>query len=99
MIDVLVGQQVLVEAEFRLLGVPTDPTVVRLLIRNPDGGLTVLNFPAETLVRNGTGRYEASVLADASGTWYFRWEGAGVVDAVVELSMAVRPSMVLEPTA
>lgn len=90
-----VGQRILVEVEFRLLGVPTDPTIVRVFASNPtDGGTTVINFPDEFLTRIGVGLYEASVLVSAPGQWHFRVEGAGIVDSVTEIHLDVFASSI-----
>lgn len=75
-----------------LLGVPTDPTVARCLILDPDGALTVLTYPAETFTRRDLGLFEANVTVNKAGTWKFRGEAAGVVDAVQETSITVSPS-------
>lgn len=91
---IFVGQRVLIESTFYLLGVPTDPLVVRCLVRGPSGSLTVLVYPAETLTRRETGLYEASVTVNVPGLWHVRWEGAGTVDAVEELAFEVASSAV-----
>ena len=39
-----VGQRLLVEGEFRLAGVPTDPMVVRCIVRSPTGVLNTLIY-------------------------------------------------------
>ncbi len=88
------GQRVIVDGEFRLAGVPTDPVVVRCLVRAPGGGLSIIAYPSADMTRREAGIYEAYVTVDAAGTWSFRWEGAGTVDAVDEISVEVRPSAV-----
>ena len=91
---IFVGQRIPVEGAFRLRGVPRDPMVVRCLIKPPSGGLVSLVYPNESLRRLDTGLYEAAVAVTEPGTWYFRWEGAGTVDAVTEIPVEVRPSVV-----
>lgn len=93
---IYVGQRVPVEGEFRLRGVPTDPVVVRCLVRPPAGGLIQLVYPDESLVRTDIGRYEAAVEVDAAGTWTVRWEGAGIIDAVDEIAIPVAPSVIIQ---
>ncbi len=90
-----IGQRVLVEGDFRLLGVPTDPMVVRCIIRSPTGVLNTLIYPSTALTRRDLGLFEAAVLVDEAGTWAFRMEGAGIVDAVEEHLHAVTASQVL----
>jgi hypothetical protein len=95
-LPVYVGQRILVEAEFRLLGVPTDPTIIQVSSRNPGTGATVvLTYPATELTRRDVGLYEAAIVVDTAGQWHFRAEGAGVVDAVSETSVDVLASTVL----
>ena len=88
------GQRVLVEIKCRLLGVPTDPTVLRCLVLDPSGALTILTYPAETLTRRDLGFFEANVTVNAPGLWRFRGEAAGIVDGVQETSVLVAPSAV-----
>lgn len=87
------GQRVIVECTFRLAGVPTDPTVVQCTVKRPDNGSqSTLNYPAPNLTRRELGVYEASILADVGGMWWFRFEGVGVVDAVSEIAQHVEQS-------
>jgi hypothetical protein len=92
---VFVGQRVQIECEFRLFGVPTDPTIVYVTARSPSGSNVTLTYPDENFVRRDTGLYDASFLVDQDGTWYFRPEGAGVIDAVDELPLEVLASNVI----
>lgn len=89
------GQRIYIEAEFRLLGVPTDPTVVQVTARSPSGSNVTLTYPSEDLTRRDTGLFDAAFLVDVPGIWYFRPEGAGEVDAVDELSLEVFQSNVI----
>lgn len=93
--DYYEGQRALIEAEFRLLGVPTDPTIVQVLSKSPTGSVAVLTYPAVELTRRDTGLYEANVLVDLAGQWHFRVIGEGVVDAVTEVSLDVLDSNVV----
>lgn len=89
------GQRVRVEMRFRLNGVPTDPTIVQLTTKAPDGGTAVLTYPVEELTRRSLGFYEADVLVDSPGNWAFRAQASGVVDAVNELVLNVLASNVI----
>jgi hypothetical protein len=91
----LVGQPVIVEGKFLLAGLPRDPTLVTFTTLTPSGTATTLTHPDDALVRIDEGLYDAHVLATEAGTWYFRWEAVGVVDAVGEVSVTVHPSNVL----
>lgn len=89
------GQRIGVEGTFRLAGVPTDPAVVSCLIRPPGGGLQTLVYPDQSLTRDEPGVYLATVVLDTPGTWSFRWEGAGTVDAIDEIKVPVETSSVI----
>lgn len=87
-----VGQNLLIECEFRLNGVPTDPSIVTVAYRTPLGTQSTLTYPDVNLIRRSEGLFEASIPAEEAGTWTFRAEGVGVVDAVNEFTMAVLAS-------
>jgi hypothetical protein len=86
------GQRILVEVKFFLLGVPTDPTVARCLIKDPTGSTTILTYPDTNFTRRDLGFFEANVTVDRSGTWMFRGEASGVVDAADEAQLMVSSS-------
>lgn len=89
-----VGQRILLEIEFRLLGVPTDPTIIQVAARDPsDGSVTVITYPTTALTKRDTGLYEAAIEVDTPGQWHFRASGAGVVDGVTETTLEVLPSL------
>lgn len=88
------GQRIMVEGEFRLRGVPTDPSVVSAVVRAPSGTATTIAYPSADLVRLDLGLYEASVTAQESGTYVVRLVGAGVVDAVGEATVNVAATMI-----
>lgn len=90
--NVFEGQRILIEVEFRLNGVPTDPTVVTVASHSPTGVQSTVTYPAESFIRRSAGLYEASILVNEHGTWTFRSEGAGIVDAVNEMTQEVLAS-------
>lgn len=90
--NVFVGQRILIEIEFRLNGVPTDPTLVTCASRSPGGSVATLTYPDDDFIRRSEGLFEASILVAEAGTWVFRAEGAGVVDAVNEYTQPVLAS-------
>jgi len=86
------GSRILVEIRFYLLGVPTDPTVARCLVKDPTGSETILTYPDASFTKRDTGWFEANITVDQAGTWRFRGEAAGVVDANDEIQITVVPS-------
>ncbi len=91
-LPVFVGQRILIEIEYRLSGVPTDPTIVQYTSRSPLGTVSTVTYPHATFTRRSEGLYEASILVNEAGTWVVRAEGAGVVDGVNEYSQEVHAS-------
>lgn len=89
---VYVGQKILIEVEYRLNGVPTDPTIASITYRSPLGSQATLQYPTTDFIRRSAGLYEASILVIEPGTWIFRSEGAGIVDAVNEMTQEVLAS-------
>lgn len=87
------GQRVLVEIKARLAGVPTDPTVMRCLIRRPDGSQVTLTYPNAELTRKDVGLFEVNVTVAQAGSWRFRGEAAGVVDGIEEIEIAVADTL------
>lgn len=90
---VYVGQRVRVECQFRLRGVPTNPTIVQAFIRTPSGSISSLTYPDPNFVNIDIGKYEIYQVVDEPGTWYFRAEGLGAADAVDETPLIVEPSV------
>lgn len=72
-----VGDVVPVQTTFTVGGVETDPTLVVLTVRAPDGTQTT---PATT--NPSVGVYKASITADQAGIWHLWWTGTGAVVAV-----------------
>lgn len=94
-VNYFVGQRIMIDVEFRKLGVPTDPTIVQVKAKNPvNGSQVVLTYPAAELTRTGIGTYEAAIQVNDPGQWFFRCEGAGIVDAVTEINLMVYPTRV-----
>lgn len=66
-------------------GVPTDPTTVTFIYRDPSGNETTWVFGVDPeVIKDDTGDYHADVPLDESGLWYYRWEGSGVLIAAAE---------------
>jgi hypothetical protein len=95
-LDVVAGQRVSVEADFRLGGVLTDPTVVTVYLRSPNAALTTLVYPTTGLTRDMQGVYRVEFTASAAGSWGVRFEGSGGgVEAAKETFVNVNPSLVV----
>lgn len=95
MADLIAGGSIIAQIEFRLEGVRVDPVIVRAFIRKPDASLREISFPSAEFVKIDEGLYELTVIADQPGSWAFRAQGTGTVDAVQEGVVNVAPSLVL----
>lgn len=83
------GQRVRVEINYRLKGVPTNPTIAQVFVKSPSGSVSTITYPDPNFVRISLGKYEVYYTLDEGGTWWFRGEGAGVVDGVEEIPVNV----------
>lgn len=86
------GQRVRAVIQYRLNGVPTDPTIAQVFIKKPSGSTITLTYPETDFIRTGLGVFEVYYTLDESGTWWFRSEGAGVIDGVDEAPVSVQES-------
>lgn len=88
------GDSVRITAEFRSLsGTLTDPTTVVFKLRSPRGAVTRLEYGVDTaLVRESVGRYYSDVDLNLPGTWCYRWEGTGTLQAAEEGTIVVEQS-------
>jgi hypothetical protein len=70
-----------------------DPDVVKLYIRPPTGNSTTYTYlSGNTIVKSSNGNYYADVSVNATGTWTYRWEGTGTLQAADEGFVEVRPT-------
>lgn len=76
-----------------LNGVPTNPTTVILTIQAPDG---TQSTPSAT--NDAAGLYHYDLAITQSGLYLFKWAGSGLISAVQEGEIAVKPSaLVAQP--
>lgn len=93
-VEPIVGARVAAEANFRLAGVLTDPVAVSAVVRSPAGDVETYGYPT-TITRDTEGVYRVEFTASMPGPWAVRFEGSGVLEAVNETTIQVRPSAVL----
>lgn len=87
-----IGDSCRTTAYFKVSGVPADPTTVTLRYKRPDGTSAYVTTPDAQIVNDEVGTYYADILLNASGDWYYRWEGTGSVTAARERRLSVRVS-------
>ena len=81
------GTTVRASVTFTSAGVNTDPTTVTLSVKTTtqqNMPITVNTFGSSSIVKDGTGQYHFDIPTAASGTWFYRWVGSGVVNAASE---------------
>lgn len=75
-------------------GVATDPDVVELYVKTPDGVVTV--YSGSQLIRTGPGVYTKTLLTNQSGRWVYKWQGQGALNATSpDVFFNVAPSKIL----
>lgn len=73
-----IDTQVLLQSNFTNSGgTATDPTVVSLSVRAPDGTLTI--YPQASLTRLSAGVWTFLLTLNESGTWIYKWQGTGAL--------------------
>lgn len=75
-------------------GAAANPTTVKLVIKKPDGVETVY----ADATNSATGSYYRDLTMDQAGTWLWRWNGTGAVQASTEGFCKVRVSQFANPT-
>lgn len=79
-------------------GVTTaDPSMVNFLVKNPAGSVATYRYlqGSASVARSATGVYFKDVSLDMVGSWYYRAEATGLLQAAEEWAFLVDPSLVL----
>lgn len=77
-----IGDTVRLKVDFTVIDeetgqkVLTDPTTVVCKVYSPTGVTTTPSY-----VRLSQGKFKVEFIVNQPGTWYFRWEGTGAVQA------------------
>lgn len=84
------GQKVRCAVVFTVNNVDTDPTVVTVKVRQPNGTMTTYVYGTDAaVVKTAAGIYYVDVTTDQRGEWNFRFEGTGACTAVEEQAFNV----------
>ena len=89
-----VGTTVRVKAEFTVTGTLSDPTIVELYQRKPDGTQLNYYFVSGTVSKESEGKFFRDVFVDASGQWWHEWFSSGVVGADDERMFYAKRSVI-----
>lgn len=89
-----IGDVVRVTATFtNSSGAAADPTAILMKQKDPTPTTTTYTYLTDVaLVKDSTGVYHVDVYPTIAGTWYYRFEGTGTVQAASENSFIVNPS-------
>jgi hypothetical protein len=71
-------------------GTATDPTTVTLKVKAPGTALATYTYALGQVTKSATGSYYKDVSLNASGRWWYRWEGTGAVETAEEGWLEVR---------
>lgn len=90
--DYFVGQKPRFNGDFRLGSVLTDPSVVKFIFHRPgDAAPTVWTYGVDAaVVRSATGKYHVDLSLNVAGSWTWRWESTGTVEAAMQGKISVR---------
>ena len=81
----VVGNPVHCTVQFKNTGgTATDPTTITAKIRTPAGTITTQTYGDGVLLRSAAGAYYVDVTPTTSGTWSYRFIGAGALVATNE---------------
>jgi len=84
------GDLVRISVTFTVSGVDTDPTTVALKIKDPEETITTYTYAASEIIKDAVGKYHKDIPINASGRWYYRWEGTGAVVTAGESYLQAR---------
>lgn len=89
-----IGDIVPLAFEVKVNGVYADPDAVTVDVRRPDGVTSQSAYAggAGAVIRDAIGIYVLDYQPTMSGRYWFRWSGAGTVQAVEESWFYVRAS-------
>jgi hypothetical protein len=62
---------------FSVLGAPTDPTAISLVVTDPTGAATTYTFALAEITKTGTGIYTKDIACTVAGEWQAVWTGTG----------------------
>jgi hypothetical protein len=67
---------------FSVLGVPTDPTAISLVVTDPTGAATTYTFALAEITKISAGVYTKDIACTVAGEWQYVWVGTGAAQDV-----------------
>jgi hypothetical protein len=92
-----IGDWVRVVATFTSTdGITTaDPSTILFLLKNPAGSVATYAFSTGSVQRATVGQYWAEFGIATGGSWFYRWQGTGGVQAAEEFQLVADRSFIL----
>ena len=84
------GDLIRLTGNFTVATVPTDPTVVTLIIRLGDGTISKFTYGSSSITKVSVGVYRYDYSATKAGDVYFSWIGTAPAQAVEQGSFYVK---------
>lgn len=78
----IVNSNPTVACQFKVLGVLTDPTTVKLRVVDPEGVESISWYHLAGLTKDAVGKYSKTFQVPKLGTWFYEWTGTGACIAV-----------------
>ena len=89
-----VGDGIRLKAWFTVTGILTDPTIVSLDVREPNGTITNYQYTSGTVSKEANGKFFHDIFVDAPGQWWYEFYGSGTVIAADEAYLLVDRSVI-----
>jgi hypothetical protein len=78
---------------------PADPSTIVLLVKDASGIVASYLYTGGagggSITRVGTGAYARDLTVNVTGSWFYRWQGTGGIQAAEEWTLYVRRSFIL----
>lgn len=76
---------------------PADPSTVLFFVKNAQGSVSTYQYAqaGASVTRAATGAYYKDITVDQTGTWFYRAQGTGGVQAADEWGLIVDRSFIL----
>ena len=76
------GSAIKLKATFTVNSIKTDPTTVKLEVKDPSGNIDSYTYAEAEVTKVSTGIYTKIVTLDEAGWWIYEWHGEGAVVVV-----------------
>lgn len=88
-----VATTIRLSAHFSVGGADTDPSTIKLHVRDPLDVVTEYEYGVDAeVVKDATGKYHADLDFDQSGIWGYHWYGSGSAKASDGEQIEILPS-------